>query len=517
MVMEDTSQHVITAQTSQTQLPQDVHTLRQMVQTLLQDVDQKAMRLQDLESQLAWFKRHTFGKRSEKYPVDHPTLFDMVAQGDLAVAEDPKPSKPDKSTASSKRNGRQPLPAHLPREPIEYPLPEDQRVCGQCGQVKTQIGQEVTEELDYIPASFIVRQHIRPKYACKQCQDGVVIADLPDRPVDKGRAGTGLFSHVIVSKYGDHLPLHRQEEIYKRHGLDLRRSTLCDWVAQSADLLKPIALAMKREILQSPKLHTDDTSVPVRNGPRKQIRKGYLWVYVDMLNNVFFDYTRHRAAEGPQGIMSGYTGYIQADGYAGYDALYGPGKASEVACWAHTRRKFYDNKASQREVAHEALVLIGELYKIERQAKTQHLDADALYELRQCQSKPVLAKIDERRQVWAKSVLPQNPISKALVYLNNQWDALNRYTEDPILSIDNNLAERTIRRVTLGRKNWLFAGSDAGGDRAAIHYSLVASCKLCKIDPFHYIKDVLDRISSHPASRITELLPSNWKPMPTEA
>ena len=516
MVMEDTSQQVITAQTSQMQLPSDVQTLRQMEQTLLQDVDQKALRVQDLETQLAWLKRHTFGKRSEKYPTDHPTLFDMVAQGELPADKDPTPPKPKKKATSSQRNGRKPLPAHLPREPIEYPISEDQRVCDQCGLVKKQIGQEVTEELDYIPASFIVRQHIRLKYACKQCQDGVVIADLPDRPVDKGRAGTGLFSHVIVSKYGDHLPLNRQEEIYKRHGLELRRSTLCDWVAQSADLLRPIVLEMKRQILLSPKIHTDDTSVPVRNGPRKQIRKGYLWVYIDTWGNVFFEYTPRRVQEGPLGIMSGYTGYIQADAYSGYDALFGEGKAREVACWAHTRRKFYDNKENQRDIAHEALILIRGLYTIERQAKDQQIKGQALYDLRQSQSKPILAQIDERRKVWAQSVLPQNPIAKAIGYLDNQWEALNCYVEDPILSIDNNLAERTIRRVALGRKNWLFAGSDQGAHRAAIHYSLIASCKLCKIDPFHYIKDVLDRVSSHPASRITELLPCNWKPLASD-
>ncbi len=515
MVMEDTSQYIINAHSPVTQLPTDVSTLQSMVQTLLHDVDHKALRLQDMESQLAWFKRHIFGRRSEKYPVDHPTLFDIVAQGSLPQTEEPAPAKSKSEIASSQRNGRQALPPHLPREEVHHSVPEDQRICEHCGQIKDDIGQEVTEELDYVPASFIVRQHIRHKVACKQCQNGVAIAEMPDRPVDKGRAGTGLFSHVIVSKYGDHLPLHRQEEIYKRHGLDLRRSTLCDWVAQSADLLRPIVLAMKRQILKSPKIHTDDTSVPVRNGPRKQIRKGYLWAYIDILNNVFFEYTAQRVGDGPQGILSGYTGYIQADAYAGYNVLFGEGKASEVACWAHTRRKFYDNKESQREVAHEALVLIRELYNIERQAKGDQLRPEALHALRQSQSKPILAKINERRQVWAQCVLPQNPINKGLVYLNNQWDALNRYLDDPMLSIDNNLAERTLRRVTLGRKNWLFAGSDSGGERAAIHYSLIASCKLCKVDPFHYIKDVLDRISSHPASRVAELLPCNWTPLKT--
>jgi len=511
MVMEDTSNQVITKQTSPDQLPDNVQTLREMVLTLLADVDDKNLRLLDMESQLAWFKRHTFGRRSERYPVDHPVLFDLLAQGESPVETPKAPAKSESSEGKSRRNGRKPLPAHLPREQIEHHVCEDDLTCDQCGGRKERIGQEVSEELDYIPASFIVREHIRPKYACKQCQSGVVIADLPDRPIDKGRAGTGLFSHVIVSKYADHLPLHRQESIYKRHGLDLHRSTLCDWVAQSADLLWPLVQQMKRHILQSPKLHTDDTPVPVRNGPRKQIRKGYLWVYVDIHNNVVFDYTPTRSREGPVGFLGEYSGYIQADAYPGYDELFAKGKATEVACWAHTRRKFYDAKDTAPAIAHEALVLIRDMYKIERKAKEEGLNGDALHCLRQTYSKPILETFEQRLKIWSQQVLPKSPMFQAIGYAMGQWDALIRYVDDPILAIDNNLAEQLLRKVTLGRKNWLFAGSDQGGHRAAIHYSLISSCKLCGIDPFFYIKDVLERISTHPASRIDELMPANWK------
>jgi len=513
MVMEDKSNQVINKQSSPDQLPDNVHTLREMVLTLLADVDDKNVRLMDLESQLAWFKRHTFGRRSEKYPVDHPVLFDLLGQ-DEAPSEAPEaPAKTEPSEGESRRNGRKPLPAHLPREQVEHPVCEEDLTCDQCGCRKERIGQEVSEELDYIPASFVVREHIRPKYACKQCQGGVVIAEMPDRPIDKGRAGTGLFSHVIVSKYADHLPLHRQESIYQRHGLDLRRSTLCDWVAQSADLLRPLVEEMKRRILQSPKLHTDDTPVPVRNGPRKQIRKGYLWVYVDIGNNVVFDYTPSRGREGPVGFLGDYEGYIQADAYSGYDEVFAKGKATEVACWAHTRRKFYEAKDTAPAIAHEALVLIRDLYKIERQAKAEDLKGDALYRVRQSESKPILDTFEQRLKIWSQQVLPKSPMAQAIGYAQGQWNALTRYVGDPILAIDNNLAERLLRKVTLGRKNWLFAGSDQGGHRAAIHYSLISSCKLCGIDPFFYIKDVLDRISTHPANRIAELLPANWKPL----
>jgi transposase len=513
MVMEDKSNQVITKQSSPDQLPDNVHTLREMVLTLLADVDDKNVRLMDLESQLAWFRQHTFGRRSEKYAVDHPVLFDLLGQ-DESPSEAPKAlAKTEPSEGKSRRNGRKPLPAHLPREQIEHPVSEDELTCDQCGCRKERIGQEISEELDYVPASFIVREHIRPKYACKQCQSGVVIAEMPERPIDKGRAGTGLFSHVIVSKYADHLPLHRQEAIYKRHGLDIRRSTLCDWVAQSADLLWPLVKEMKRWILRSPKLHTDDTPVPVRNGPRKQIRKGYLWVYVDIGNNVVFDYTPSRNREGPVGFLGDYEGYIQADAYSGYDEVFAKGKATEVACWAHTRRKFYEAKDIAPAIAHEALVLIRDLYKIERRAKAEDLKGDALYRLRQDNSKQILETFEQRLKIWSQQVLPKSPMAQAIGYAQGQWDALIRYVDDPILAIDNNLAERLLRKVTLGRKNWLFAGSDQGGHRAAIHYSLISSCKLCGIDPFFYIKDVLDRISTHPASRIAELLPANWKPL----
>jgi transposase len=514
--MEDTSQQVITAQSSAEALPQDVETLRRMVLSLLADVDAKNLHLMDLQQQLAWFQRHTFGRRSEKYPADHPVLFDLLqpVSSAPAVTEETSSSEasdPPAQASSSRRNGRMPLPAHLPRETIEYPVPAAQLTCPRCGQTKTRIGQEVTEELDYVPASFVVRQHLRPKYACKHCQDGVVIAELPDRPIDKGRAGTGLFSHILVSKYADHLPLHRQEGIYRRHGLELRRSTLCDWVAQSAALLEPIVLEMKRQIVTALKLHTDDTPVPVRNGPRKQIRKGYLWVYVDPAHNVVFDYTPTRQRAGPLEFLGDYAGFIQADAYAGYDAVFAKGQATEVGCWAHTRRKFYEAKDTAPAVAHEALWLIRALYKIERQAKEDELQAEALLALRRAHSKPILTTIEERLSVWSQSVLPKSPMGQAIGYAQGQWEALVRYADHPLLAIDNNLAERTLRAVTLGRKNWLFAGSDAGARRAATFYSLIGSCKLCGIDPFYYLKDVLERVSHHPARRIGELLPRQWR------
>ena len=338
-----------------------------------------------------------------------------------------------------------------------------------------------------------------------------MIADLPARPIEKGRPGTGLLSHMLTSKYCDHLPLHRQEGIWKRHGVDIKRSTMCDWVRDCAYLLSPIVRYMQKIILQSKKIHTDDTPVPVQDGSRTQTRKGYLWAYIGRDNDVVFDYTSTHIRDGPVDFLGDYSGYVHADAYKGYDAFFEKGNATEVACWAHTRRKFYDSLTTDPRRAHEMLAVIGKLYTVEQQAKDEDLDAIALRDLRQQHSKPILTEIRHRLEDWSIEVLPKSPIGQAVGYARGQWIALNQYTEDGDLDIDNNLAERVLRIVAIGRKNWLFAGSDAGAERAAIIYSLIASCKLSEIDPFEYLRDVLERVSTHPASKIAELTPSGWK------
>jgi transposase len=494
------------------ELPEDISTLQAMVLQLLSDVNEKNRQIDELQNQLEWFKRHVFGRRSEKLSPNQLTLFQGMAAEQPTTPEESNPDPIDISGKSKKHlNGRRPLPEHLPRERIEYHPPEEDLVCSQCGQVKQAIGEEITEELDYVPASFVVRQHVRIKYACKICQEGVVIVDLPARPIEKGRPGAGLLAHVLTSKYSDHLPLHRQEGIYKRHGVDIKRSTMCDWVRDCADLLSPIVRYMQKIILESKKIHTDDTPVPVQDGSRTQTRKGYLWAYIGDDNNVVFDYTLTHSRDGPVAFLGNYNGYVHADAYKGYDAFFEKGKATEVACWAHTRSKFYDSLTTDPRRAHEMLAMIGNLYTVEKQAKEDGLDAIALKEQRQHHSKPILEEIRVRLEDWSIEVLPKSPIGQAVSYARGQWIALNRYIEDGDLDIDNNLAERVLRIIAIGRKNWLFAGSDAGAERAAIIYSLIASCKLCEIDPFEYLRDVLDRVSTHPASKIVEMTPSGWR------
>lgn len=476
-----------------------------MVLTLLANVD-------SLQHELLWYKRHLFGRRSEKLDPDQQMLFDLLEQKIQQQTAEPKPVTPKPAAKPSARNGRVPLPKHLPRERTEYHPPQEALTCPECGRAKERMGEEVTEQLDYVPASFIVRQHVRVKYVCKNCQEGVAIADLPARPIERGRPGEGLLAHVLTSKYCDHQPLHRQEAIFQRHGVEIARSTLCDWVGECATLLTPLVTEMRRQILLAEKLHTDDTPVPARNGSGKEVHKGFLWAYINPANDVVFDYTSGHSREGPVRFLGDYGGWVQADAYKGYDAIFAKGHAREAGCWAHTRRKFFDAQSSDPARSAEMLARIGELYAVEHRAKEQSLDRQQIKLLRQKESRPILDALEKRLEQWAGETLPKSPMGQAIGYARGQWQALTRYTEDGLLSIDNNLAERVLRMVAIGRKNWLFVGHDNGGRRAAVIYSLVASCKLCGIDPFAYLRDILTRISTHPASRIEELLPRNWKP-----
>jgi transposase len=488
-----------------------------MVLQLLGQINEKTRENFDLQCQLDWLRRQLFGRKSEKMDPNQRLLFaDLFEKLQQQLDQQPVPEftttppasapKGPSSNRPSRRNGRVPLPADLPRVP-EYLDPDPRLIENmRC------IGEDITEILEYIPAGFYVRQIIRRKYAPRGGLGSVVMGPLPALPIEKGRPGPGVLAYIITSKYCDHLPLYRLEQIFARHGLHIPRTTQWDWVRDSADLLLAIVLAMKRLILASAKIHTDDTYIPIQDKSRTQVREGYLWPHIDRANNVYFDYTTTRSREGPEQMLGGYQGYIQADAFNGYDGLYGEGKATEVGCWGHARRKFDEAKQTDPLRANQMLALIAQLYVVEDQAQEEHLDAEGVKALRQKFSKPILEdQIKPLLESWSPEVLPKSPIGKAVTYAVNQWEALNRYLENGILSIDNSLSERVIKLVALGRKNWLFSGSDEGAQRAAILYSLIASCKLCQIDPFVYLRDVLERINTHPANRIEELTPPRWK------
>ncbi len=504
---------MITANTSTDQLPDDAETLKQMVVTLLSQID-------DLNGQLYYLKRQLFGKKSEKLHPAQRLLFENLydeVKAKLQQQRQPKAIKP-KVRKNANHKGRKPLPADLPRETIEIEPTEKEKTCPVCHKQKQRIGSQETEKLEYVPASFYVKKYVRYKYACRDCESHISIGQLPPMAIDKGIAGEGLLAHIISSKYCDHNPLNRLEGILRRHGVDINVSTMCDWVARSADLLAPLVQRMHEKILQSPKINTDDTPIPVKNNKRRgSTYNGYLWVYIDENYDVVFDFTPTRSRAGPIKFLGKYCGYVQADAYSGYDEFFRKSGAAEVGCHAHARRKFDYSLDTDPVRAARLLVLWGRLYDIERTARDENYSSAQLLEARQKQAMPILEEIKIVLDEYKNQVLPKSPIGKAIAYSLNQWEALNRYVDDPILEIDNNLSERTLRMVVIGRKNYLFAGSEAGAWRAAIIYSLVASCKLNRIDPFRYFRDVLTRVSTHPAKKIDELLPSEWKKLNTES
>ncbi len=500
---------MITADTSIDQLPDDTSTLKQMILTLLSQID-------DLTGQLYYLKRQLFGRRSEKLNPAQRLLFENLYDEVKAKIENQEQSEAEVVKKAKKKNanhnGRRPLPQDLPRETIEIEPPEEEKTCDNCNSEKQRIGCEETEKLDYRPASFYVKKYVRYKYACKQCGGNISIAQLPPMAIDKGVACEGLLAHIITSKYCDHAPLNRLEGILRRHGVDINVSTMCDWVGRCADLLEPLVKRMHKKILQSPKINSDDTPIPVKSKKRKgSTYDGCLWAYVGDSNDVVFDFTTTRSREGPIKFLGNYCGYVQADAYSGYDEFFRKSDATEVGCNSHARRKFEYALDSDPVRAARMMVLWGRLYDIERRAKEENYSSVQLLQARQTEAKPILKEIKTILDGYKKEVLPKSPIGKAVTYSLNQWEALIRYVDNPMLDIDNNLSERTLRMVVIGRKNYLFAGSEAGAKRAAIIYSLVASCKLNDIDPFVYFRDVLKRVSTHPADKIDELLPSNWK------
>lgn len=494
-------------------LPDDVATLKRMLTEIIDTLEHRDRTIEKLTQELRLLRRYQFGRRSEKLELG-PLLpfveeFLKAKGAETNAAEVEKIEEPAKEQAEG--HGRKKLPDHLPREKKFYKVSEEKRRCKGCGKELVKMGEEVSEELEYQPASFFVREHVREKLACKDCQENVVIAERPPQAVEKGIPGPGLLAHVLTSKYADHLPLHRLEGIFERNGVEIARSTMCDWVGYAADQLEPLYIEMKAQVLQSKKVHTDDTPVPVLDRDRVTTREGRLWVYVGDQEHphTVYDFSPSHRSDAAKAFLNGYRGYLQADAYVGYDAVYAGGGIVEVACWAHARRKFFDARGSDRSRGHTALAFISRLYEVEREGR--QLESEKRKALRQERSRPIIESFKTWLDSEVRRVLPKSPMGQAIQYAIGQWSALVRYVEDGILEIDNNRAERALRRVAIGRKNWLFAGSDAGGRRAAIIYSLVASAKDHGLDPFVYLRDMLERVWTHPAKDIAQVLPANWK------
>jgi len=478
-------------------------------------------------------------------------------------------------------HGRRRMPDHLPRESQHHELSLAARLCPGCGQMRVDIGVDKSEQLDFRPASLIVIEHLVHKYVCRGCcpppgtaaeqsvqqeQDGepapgrespsppvppqervpepmepqpspaaspraeaspspppagvVVAAAKPAMPIAKGLPGPGLLAHLIVSKYVDHLPLHRLQRIYERQGLVLPRSTTCDWLAASGQLLRPLYHLLVSVVLQSRVIHTDDTPVKMQVGaPSRRLDTARLWTYLGDAAHPYnvFDFTPNRKRDGPQTFLANFQGYLQADAFSGYDGLYlpsprdGVARIIEVACNAHARRKFHEARSSDALRSHQALAYYGQLYELERSARANDFDHDQKRRLRQDLSVLILEKFHQWLERERAEVLPKSPMGEAIAYTLHNWQALVRYTEAGFLAIDNNVAEREMKRIAIGRKNWLFVGSEQGGRTAAVLFSFTSTCQRLGVEPWAYLQDVLSRLPVTPAAELAELLPDRWQ------
>ncbi len=502
--------------------------LLEIVFAMLETLQRKNSEL-ELEK-LRLLRKH-LGKTSEKTSKEQLELLlsllpeserpaeDAAASDEVIAppATEPLAGASDEHAPKTKRkgHGRKPLPSDLPRVPVPHLVPESERRCEVCTAEKKCIGHETSEVLNFIPASFVIEEHKREKLACQTCpENGVVVAAAPDKVIEKGRPGPELLAQIVVSKYEDKNPLSRQKAIFERFGVSIPVSTMVDWVAAVADALTPLAHEIKRRALLAHVLATDDTGLKVldEKAPGGS-KRGHMWFYVGDATWCSVQYTPDWKKEGPGAVLRDRVGWLQADAYAGFDHVFDLGRAIEVGCWAHARRSFAEIAHAGDPRAAIFLTYVQKLYEIERRATEDAVDHEERRRRREEQAKPVLATIGKWCADMYNTEPPKNALPKAIAYVVNQWKALNRYVEDGRLPIDNTMVERALRGIATGRKNFLFAGSDAGAERAATIYTLLATCKLNGVSPFAYIADVLRKLEMErfPKSRLHELLPPMWR------
>jgi transposase len=512
-------------------LPSDPAELRAFAALLQAELYAKSLHIEKLKAQLAALRRARFGRSSEKLDRDIgqlELLLGDLEEGDAeatARAAKAGAEKPARSGASAA--GRRPLPEHLPRDSLVH---EAAPVCPSCGGTELRkIGEDRREVLEYVPAHFKVVVHVRPKLSCRVCER-ITQAPMPSLPIERGRPGPGLIAHVLVSKYCDHLPLYRQSAIYERAGIALDRSTMADWVGGSAALLEPLAQAIARHVRAGAALHADDTPVPVLDPGRGRTKTGRLWVLVRDERPwgsrappaVVYRYSADRKGEHAKALLGSCRGFLHADAYAGFKELYvtdpktGRPRLAEAACWAHARRGIYEVAVSTGSaIAKQALERIAALFAIE--AGINGRRPEERLAVRQQEAVPRLAELRTFLERALNQISRKSTLAQATRYALSRWQALLRYTTDGRLEMTNNAAERAIRPLALGRKNWLFAGADSGGDRAALMYTIIQTARLNGLDPEAYLRDLIGRIADHPINRIDELLPWNWTPPASDA
>ena len=489
------------------------------IQQFTQALEEKQEAIARLEHRIKLLLQKVKGSRQERIDPDQLMLFSleelqaMVNELEKHPGEEPLIETEPTFKGKRRRGRKGKLPEELPREIIRHELEPDQRACPCCGDERHEIGVETSEQLEVIPAQFKIIQHDRVKYACRHCQThgttgNVEIADKPPQPIEKGLPAAGLCSYSVLSKFGDHQPLYRLEDITSRLGYTIRRSTLCGWQAKLAELALPLVLRMKFLLLQSKVIHTDDTSIKLLEG-KGVAHTAKFWPYLGDADHpyIVFDFTRTRGRDGPAEFLTGFKGYLQADAYSGYDRIYAGDKVKEVACWVHARRYWHQALDNDALRANQALSYIARLSQVEKQLRKSypqsdlqgHRDFEAVAAARQEHSIPILESFKQ----WLdsekdnKRILPKSPIRSAFTYTLNQWEALCRYTDEGYLSYSNNAAERAVKTPAIGRKNYLFVASSNGGCRAAIHYSLVSSAKANGVEPFAWLKDIFGRLPYH--------------------
>ncbi len=475
--------------------------------------------IQTLRVQIARLKRMQFGKSSEKLDrqIEQLELALEELEAEAAVVDERRPADQRPERPSPVRS----LPPHLPREEIVHQPATGVCSCPSCGGALRPLGADADEMLDVVPISWRVVRHIRPKYSCRSCE-AIVQAPAPAKAIARGKATFGTLAHVAVSKFDHHLPLYRQAEMMAAQGIEIDRSTLAGWTGQAAALLDPIVGRIREEGLKATKIHTDDTPVPMLDPGRGRTATGRLWVYaVDDRASaattpplVWYRFTTDRSGAHPQRELASFSGFLQADAYAGYDKLYQSGRITEAACWAHFRRNIFDiHQDKPTPLTTDLLTRIGALYAVEAGIRGQ--PPDVRVRARQEQTRPLIDALRAALGEALRRLSPKAEVAKACRYGVKLWPALSRFLDDGQLEIDNNIAERAMRAIAVGRRNWLFAGSAAGGERAAAIYTVIETCKVNGIDPQAYIAGVTARIAAGwPAARWDELMPWNWQAEP---